>query len=104
MKPTLFMAVMSKTGAIILIIVLLLVAGVIGYLTAWFYAKSVYTPIIKGLEDDKAQLNREISRLKDEIAKLKNDIDNLKEKAGELEKELTEKDKLIEDLRKKLKE
>lgn len=98
------MAVMSKTAAIILIIALLLVAGVIGYLTAWFYAKSVYTPIIKGLEDDKVQLNREISGLKDEIVKLKNNIDNLKEKAGELEKELSEKNKLIEDLRKKLKE
>lgn len=95
---------MSNTAAIILIIALLLVAGVIGYLTAWFYAKSVYTPIIKGLEDDKAKLNREISGLKDDIGKLNIKVENLDVKINGLEKELTEKNRLVEDLRKKIKE
>lgn len=95
---------MSNTAAIILIIALLLVAGVIGYLTAWFYAKSVYTPIIKGLEDDKAKLNREISGLKDDIGKLNIKVENLNVKINGLEKELTEKNRLVEDLRKKIKE
>ena len=45
----------SVTGAVITIIALLLVAVIIGYFTAWFYAKSVYTPVIKGLEAEKAE-------------------------------------------------
>ena len=48
----------SVTGAVITIIALLLVAAIIGYFTAWFYAKSVYTPVIKGLEADKENLNQ----------------------------------------------
>ena len=101
---------MSTTGAVILIVALLLVAGIIGYITAWLYARSVYKPIIKGLEDDKVQLNREISGLKDDIIKLNGKIDKLNEKTSELEKELAEKvkeinekDEEIKELKKKLK-
>ena len=52
---------MSVAASVVLIVILLLVAGLIGYLTAWYYAKSVYTPVIKKLEDEKIQLNREIA-------------------------------------------
>ena len=54
----------SVTGAVITIVGLLLVAAIIGYLTAWYYAKSVYTPKIKALEDENAGLRREIDSLK----------------------------------------
>ena len=43
----------TKTGTVIEIIVLLLVAGVIAYLTAFVYYKSVYTKKINALESEK---------------------------------------------------
>ena len=95
---------MSVTGAVISIIALLLVAAIIGYVTAWFYAKSVYTPIIKKLEEEKADLQKQVAGLKDDIRKLNKEVDGLNEKIGELEKALADKNKLIEDLRKKIKE
>ena len=86
---------MSLTAAVVLTIALLLVAGLIGYLTAWFYAKSVYTPIIKKLEDEKAQLNREIAGLKDDISKLKGTIADLNKKVDDLDKDVAEREKQI---------
>jgi hypothetical protein len=80
--------VQSGTGAVITIVLLLLVAAIIGYLTAWFYAKSVYKPIIKGLEDDKAGLNKQVDRLMEEKAGLNKQVDNLKEKNTELDKQV----------------
>jgi len=94
---------MSVVGAVILIIALLLVAAAIGVVTTWFYAKSVYTPVIKKLEDEKANLQREVSGLKDDVRRLEREIDGCKTKIGELEKELTEKKK-IKELQKKPKE
>jgi peptidoglycan hydrolase CwlO-like protein len=96
--------VQSVAGAVITIVALLLVAAIIGYLTAWFYAKSVYTPIIKKLEEEKADLQREVARLKDDIRKLNKEIDGLNAKTAELGKSVTEKDDLIKELRKKIKE
>jgi len=83
------------TGPVITIVGLLLVAGLISYLTAWFYAKSVYTPVIKGLEEDKIQLNREISGLKDDIGKLEEKVDQLNRHISKLEQDLSDKEKLI---------
>jgi len=71
------------------------VAGLIGYLTAWYYAKSVYTPIIKKLEDEKVQLNRDIAGLKDNIVKLKSKIEDLNKKVDELDKDVSEKEREI---------
>jgi peptidoglycan hydrolase CwlO-like protein len=83
---------MSVAAAVILIIALLLVAGLIGYLTAWYYAKSVYTPVIKKLEDEKVQLNREIAGLKDDISKLKSKIEDLNKKVDDLDKDVSERE------------
>jgi len=91
----------SVTGAVITIVALLLVAAIIGYLTAWFYAKSVYTPIIKKLEEEKADLQSEVARLKDDIRKLKKEIEDLNSKTTELGKALAERDEIIKDLRNK---
>jgi peptidoglycan hydrolase CwlO-like protein len=100
MKPLYIILTQSNTGAVILILALLLVAGIIGYFTAWYYAKSVYTPVIKGLEADKVELNRQIAGLKDDIGKLNGKVDKLNEKINKLDEEIAEKDKEIKHLNK----
>ncbi len=69
----------TTTGAAIEIVILLLVAGLIGYLSAHFYNKSVYTKKIKVLEDEKSGLERRITGLE-------RDIEELKKKAEEARK------------------
>jgi len=83
----------SVTGAVIEIILLLAGAAVIGFLTAWYYQKHHYTPIIKNLEAEKADLNNQVAVLKTEKGKLN-------EKIIGLEKTLEEKGKEIEELKK----
>jgi peptidoglycan hydrolase CwlO-like protein len=95
MKPLFIILAQSNTGAIILILALLLVAGIIGYFTAWFYAKSIYTPVIKGLEAEKLELNKQIAGLKDDLIKINEKVEKLNEKTGKLEKELEDKEKEI---------
>jgi peptidoglycan hydrolase CwlO-like protein len=85
----------SVTGAVLTIIALGLVAAVIGYVTAWFYAKSIYTPIIKGLEAEKADLIKQVAGLKDDITKLNEKIEKLNQNITKLENEIEEKNKLI---------
>lgn len=99
--------VQSVTGAVISIVALLLFAAIIGYFTAWFYAKSIYTPVIKRLETEKDELNKQVAALKDEISKLNNTVaelnatvGNLSDKINKLEMALTEKDKEIKALNK----
>jgi len=82
------------------IVGLLLVAAIIGYFTAWLFAKSKYTPIIKGLEADKAALQKEVAGLKDDVSKLKGEAVKLNEKIASLEKDLAAKDKEIKELTK----
>lgn len=85
----------SVTGAVLSIVALLLVAAVIGYVTAWFYAKSVYTPIIKELEDEKADLIKQVAGLKEEISKLNQKIEDLNKRVARLEMDISEKEKQI---------
>jgi peptidoglycan hydrolase CwlO-like protein len=94
----------SVTGAVLTIVALLLVAALIGYLTAWYYAKSVYTPIIKGLEAEKADLQKQVADLKENVSKLNSKIDELNSKNGKLEQEISQKNQEIGELRKKIKE
>ncbi len=98
MKLLFILLTQSVTGAVITIVALLLVAVIIGYFTAWFYAKSVYNPIIKGLEAEKAELNKQVAGLKDDINKLNGTVASLNEKIGNLEKEIAEKDEEIKNL------
>ena len=88
----------SVTGAVITIIALLLVAVIIGYFTAWYYAKSVYTPVIKGLEAEKEDLLKQVAGLKDDKSKLNAKVEQLNDKIGKLEEEISEKDKEIKSL------
>jgi len=94
----------SVAGAVIFIVALLLGAAIIGYVTAWFYAKSIYTPIIKGLEAEKADLQKQVAGLKDDISKLNKKVDGLNEQIAGLEKTVADKDRIIADLKKKIKE
>jgi peptidoglycan hydrolase CwlO-like protein len=100
MTQLFILLVESVTGAVITIIALLLVSAIIGYFTAWLYAKSVYTPVIKGLETDKENLNREVDGLNDDIKKLNGKVDKLSEKVSKLEADIEEKDKEISKLKK----
>ncbi|HEX2969962.1 MAG TPA: hypothetical protein VHO46_12755 [Bacteroidales bacterium] len=102
MEQLYFLAAQSVTGAVMTIIGLLLVAGIIGYVTAWFYAKSVYTPVIKALQKDKddltanvESLNRQLEVMKSEIIKLNSTIESQAEKIKALEQSVAEKDKEI---------
>jgi peptidoglycan hydrolase CwlO-like protein len=94
----------SVTGAVITIVALLLIAAIIGYLTAWYYAKSVYTPIIKGLEAEKADLLKQVAGLKDDVSKLNRKVEDLNGKISKLEEENAKKEKEIKELRSKIKE
>jgi peptidoglycan hydrolase CwlO-like protein len=101
----------SVTGAMITIIGLLLVAGIIGYVTAWFYAKSVYTPVIKGLQKDKevlttevGSLNRQVESLKSEVTKLMGTVELQGEKIKTLESEIEQKNIEIKKMTKPAKE
>ncbi len=96
-----FIQLVSVTGAVITIIALLLVAAIIGYLTAWFYAKSVYTPIIKGLEAEKEDLLKQLAGLKEDVTKLNGNIDDLNKKIAKLEEEGKKKDDKINELKSK---
>jgi peptidoglycan hydrolase CwlO-like protein len=93
----------TVTGAVITIVALLLVAVIIGYFTAWIYAKSVYTPVIKGLEADKNELNKQVAGLKEDVSNLNRKVDKLNDKIDKLEEELNEKDKEIKKLNKQKK-
>ncbi|MBK7710605.1 MAG: hypothetical protein IPJ37_06475 [Bacteroidales bacterium] len=100
MTKLFILLVQSPTGAVITIIALLLVAVLIGYFTSWFYAKSVYTPVIKGLETDKENLTKQVEELSEDIKKLNGKVDKLNEKVTKLEEEIKEKDKEIIQLKK----
>jgi uncharacterized protein len=90
--------VSSVTGHVITIVALELAAAIIGFIIAWFYAKSVHTPVIKDLEADRTNLNSQVVRLKGEIGSLSEKANNLDAKISKLEEELASKDKEIKDL------
>jgi peptidoglycan hydrolase CwlO-like protein len=90
--------IQSVAGAVLTIIGLLLVASMIGYFSAWFYAKSIYTPIIKGLETDKEQLQKEVAGLRSDIVNLNEQSDKLRDRITGLEKDIEVKAKEIKDL------
>ncbi len=97
MNAQLTLAAQSVAGPVIEIILLIIGAAVIGFLTAWYYQKSYYTPIIKKLESDKVDLNKQIDSLKAEARKLN-------EKILAMEKSLEEKENEIICLKKSEKE
>jgi len=84
MNTLLIFLAQTKSGATIEILSLLLVAAIIGYVTAWLFYKSIYVKKIKAIESEKDELNKQ-------IVNLNNDNNNL-------QKSLHEKDNEIEHL------
>jgi predicted flap endonuclease-1-like 5' DNA nuclease len=64
----------TRGEATIIIISLLLVAAIIGYITAWLYEKSVYVKILNAVEADKHELNNRIVNLDGIIVDLNESI------------------------------
>jgi peptidoglycan hydrolase CwlO-like protein len=85
----------TMAGSIFTIVALLIIAGIIGYFTSWAYAKSVYTPVIKKLEEEKTELESRVIVLKGDIGTLNGIISTQNEKVAKLEEELLEKEKEI---------
>ena len=81
MNTLLILLAQTKSGATIEIISLLVVAGIIGYVTAWLYTKSIYNKKLEAVESDKHELNNRIVNLDAEIFNLKK---NLEEKDIEI--------------------
>ena len=104
MTLTYIILAQSVTSAVLTIVALCLVAAIIGYTTAWYYAKSVYTPIIKKLEEEKDELQKQVANLKDDVAKLNLKVEELNAKILKLEDTIVLKDKEIKDLKAKVKE
>jgi peptidoglycan hydrolase CwlO-like protein len=100
MNTQLIIIAQSASSAMIEIALLILGAALIGFFTAWYYQKSVFTPVIKRLEMEKEDLNKKIVGLNGEISGLKENIAGLKSKIGELENTISEKNKEIEQLKK----
>jgi uncharacterized protein YegP (UPF0339 family) len=88
----------SVTGNVLTIVALEVVAAAIGFFLAWLYARSVFTPVIKGLEDDKLSLEKKVEGLKGECGKLNEKVDKLSEKITRLEADLSEKKSELEQL------
>jgi len=82
MNTLLILLAQTKSGATIEILSLLLVAAIIGYVTAWLYYKSVYVRKIKVIESEKDELNKQIVTLNADNSSLQK---NLNEKENEME-------------------
>jgi hypothetical protein len=71
MNTLLIILVQTNSVATIEILFFLLVAAVIGYVTAWFYNKSIYELRVEAVEADKHDLINQIVNLDEEIFNLK---------------------------------
>jgi uncharacterized protein YlxW (UPF0749 family) len=103
MNTLLLLLAQSAASAMVEIALLLVGALLIGFFTAWYYQKSVYTPIIKRLEDEKENLNKKITGLNNDITGLKTRITDLEATVARKEKDLAEKTREIELLKKPVK-
>ena len=72
-----FNTILAQTlaGTVIEIIVLLLVAGMIGYLTSFFYYRSIYRKKIDKLESELKDLQIKNDGLLDQIIQLKKEVE-----------------------------
>jgi hypothetical protein len=77
MKILMSLLATTKSGAVIEIIAILLIAGTIAYLTSYFYYKALYMKKITALEAEKKALEMENADHTSEIASLKTKITEL---------------------------
>ena len=73
---TTFNTILAQTlaGTVLEIIVLLLVAGMIGYFTSYFYYRGIYRKKIHKLDNDLKDLQINNDGLLDQIVKLKKEL------------------------------
>jgi len=74
MNTLLVLLAQTRGVATIEIISFLLIASVIGYVTAWLYTRSVYLKKLKVVEDEKHELNNRIVKLDGIIVDLNKSI------------------------------
>jgi len=82
MSTLIILLALTRSEATIEILSLLLVAAIIGYITAWLYYKSVYKRRFKTIESEKNELKNRILRLDSDISNFHKTI---REKDNELE-------------------
>ena len=77
---TTFDTILAQTlaGTVIEIIVLLLVAGMIGYFTSYFYYRGIYRKKIHKLDSDLNDLQIKNDGLLDQIIKLEKELEKKK--------------------------
>jgi predicted flap endonuclease-1-like 5' DNA nuclease len=63
MSTLIILLTQTRSTAIIEILLLLLVAAIIGYTTAWLYSKSIYAKKTEGFESKKRALNKQVVSL-----------------------------------------
>lgn len=76
----------TKTGAIAEMLVLLLIAGLIAFLTSYYYFKPIYLKKIKLLEDEKNSLKKKVSDMDAEISQLETKITKMEKEAKQKKK------------------
>lgn len=82
MSTNIILIAQTKSEAIIEILLLLLLAAIIGYLTSWLYYKSIYKRRIMDLKSEKHDFNNRIINLSGDISNLN---DSLGAKSLEIE-------------------
>ncbi len=86
MEKLLILLAQTKTAAAIEILIFLVVAALIGYLTSYFYYKPIYLKKIHALENEIANLKKEKSILEDNVTELKKTIQKKDAEILELKK------------------
>lgn len=96
MNTLLALLVMTRGEATIEIIVFLLVAAIIAYVTAWLYTRSVYLKKLKLVEAEKHEMNNSIVNLDGIIVDLNKKINDKEEEKKELSLEIKSLKAIIE--------
>lgn len=89
MEPLIILA-LTKTAAAIYFVISLLIAAAIGYLTSYYYYKSIYMKKIHALEDDLESRKKEIAKLNYNIAGLEVKLRNKEEECIKLSTRIKE--------------
>lgn len=84
MNALIILLAQTKGVAVIEILLLLIVAAIIGYVTAWLYTRSVYNKKLKIVEDELEVSISQISRLNAEKSRLQKNLDSLIKENQEL--------------------
>ena len=88
----------SVAGNVATIVILEIIAAIIGFTVAKYYAKSVYIPVIKGLEADKNNLKDQVTGLREKSTNLETNLARLEEKIESLNVTLGEKKIELEEI------